>query len=283
MGAPRLDKRLGQHHLRQPHLCAPLVDFLVPAGRTVIEIGPGGGALTGPLLAAGARVIAWELDLGWALRLGIASRSPSLAVVAGDALDLPFARLPAGTLVAGNLPYNVATALIDRLLAEGRGVARAGFLVQWEVARRLAAAPGEADYGALSVLTQSRAAVEILGRVPRGAFRPPPKVDGAFVGLVPRAAVPVELCEPFRAVVLAAFRARRKTLRNSLAVTLGRPAAERLLAAARIAPDRRAEQLLLDQFIALAGEMQVVGEGPPAPESGASMTSIETGSARSDR
>ncbi len=283
MSVPPLDKRLGQHHLRQPGQCAPLVEFLAPAGCTVIEIGPGGGALTGTLLAAGARVLAWELDVGWALRLGTSSRSASLAIVAGDALDLPFARLPPGTLVGGNLPYNVATVLIDRMLADGAAVARAAFLVQLEVARRLAAAPGDADYGALSVLTQARATVEILGRVPRGAFRPPPKVDGAFVGLVPRAAVPVELREPFRAVVFAAFRARRKTVCNSLASTLGRPAAERLLAAAGIAPDRRAEQLLLDQFIALAAAMRTVAEGPPAPETGASMTSIEHESARSDR
>lgn len=280
---PRLDKRLGQHHLRQSHLCQPLIDFLGPAGRMVIEIGPGGGALTEPLLAAGARVVAWELDLAWALRLGSGSPTRGLAVVAGDALDLPFARLPSGTLVAGNLPYNVATALIDRLLADGREVVRAAFLVQWEVARRLAAAPGEADYGALSVLTQSRAAVNLLGRVPRGAFRPPPKVDGAFVGLVPRAVVPVELREPFRAVVLAAFQARRKTLRNSFATTLGRARAEHLLATAGIAPDGRAQDLSLDQFIVLASAKAIGAEGESLGESGATMTSIAHHPARSDR
>ncbi|MGH9465285.1 MAG: 16S rRNA (adenine(1518)-N(6)/adenine(1519)-N(6))-dimethyltransferase RsmA [Thermoanaerobaculia bacterium] len=283
MRAPRLDKRLGQHHLRRPDLCAPLVDFLAPSGRTVIEIGPGGGALTEALLAAGARVLGWEVDLAWALRLGSASRSRALAVVAGDALDLPFARLPAGTLVAGNLPYNVATALIDRLLADGTAVSRAAFLVQWEVARRLAAAPDEPDYGALSVLTQARSTVEILGRVPRRAFRPPPKVDGAFVALVPRAVVPAELRESFRAVVLAAFQARRKTLRNSLAMTLGRLAAERLLAVAAVVPDRRAEQLSLDQFVALARAKALEGEEPPATDSDATMISIDHEPARSDR
>ncbi len=254
MTHPPLRKPLGQHHLRQPHLVAPLIGYLQPAGRLVVEIGPGGGALTGELLAAGARVIAWELDLAWALRLPAVLRSPRLAVVAGDALTLPFARLPPGSLVAGNLPYNVATALIDEMLETGDGIERAAFLVQWEVARRLAARPGDPDYGALSLLTQARAEVEVLGRVPRGAFRPPPKVEGAFVGLRPRSAVPAALRASFRAVVLDSFHGRRKTLRNSLASRRGRPEAERLLAAAGIAHGCRAEQLALAEFVALARE-----------------------------
>lgn len=249
----------------------------------VIEIGPGAGALTRPLLAAGARVIAWELDLAWALALAGPSWPPALSVVAGDALDFAFGRLPGGTLVAGNLPYNIATPLIERMLADGRGVTRAAFLVQREVARRLAAGPGDADYGALSVLTQARAAVEILGYVPRGAFVPAPNVDGAFVGLVPRSLVPMEFAPRFREVVLAAFQARRKTVRNSLASTLGRAQAGRLLEAAHVPPDLRAEQLSLDQFLGLARAADAASHGPTVQERGATMTSIEHVPARSDR
>jgi 16S rRNA (adenine1518-N6/adenine1519-N6)-dimethyltransferase len=248
---PVYRKELGQHHLRSAALSAPLVAFLEPAGGLVLEIGPGDGALTEPLLAAGARVWAWELDLAWALRLGRRIEG-ALQVVVGDALQLPFARLPAGVLIAGNLPYNVATPLIDRIL-DAPPVRRAAFLVQREVGERLAAAPGEPAYGALSVLVQARARVELLARVSRGSFRPPPKVDGVFVGLTPRPDAPRgAAASRLRETTFAAFATRRKTLRNNLARVWGSEWTERTLAGLRLDRERRAETLSVEEFVALS-------------------------------
>jgi 16S rRNA (adenine1518-N6/adenine1519-N6)-dimethyltransferase len=290
----RLDKRLGQHHLVDGALARPLVGFLRPAGERVVEIGPGGGALTAELLAAGAeRVFGWELDPGWAAELARRLADPRLVPVVGDALDLDWRRLPrlaggggempagpvtdptagpvtrttAGPaaetlpesgprplLVCGNLPYNVATALIERLLtgADPGSVPRAAFLVQKEVAERLVARPGDPAYGGLSVLVAAHAEARLLGRLRPGSFRPPPRVDSAFVGLtlrpppLPRGEMPA-----FLATVRAAFAQRRKTLRNALAASWGRPAAETALAAAGLDPGTRAERLGLDDFLAL--------------------------------
>jgi 16S rRNA (adenine1518-N6/adenine1519-N6)-dimethyltransferase len=253
--APRLKKALGQHHLVDGRLCRPLVDFLRPQGERVVEIGPGGGVLTAELLAAGARVWAWELDFEWAAELS--RRLPptaqgGLSPVVGDALEIPWGNLPAPTLAAGNLPYNVATAILERLLPHGDRVPRAAFLVQKEVADRLVAGPGDGAYGALSVLTAAWCRAVFLARVRRGSFRPPPKVEGAFVGLtlhpppLPAAAMPA-----FVATVRLAFSQRRKQVRNALASGWGREAAEATLEAAGLPPTARAETLALDQFLAL--------------------------------
>jgi 16S rRNA (adenine1518-N6/adenine1519-N6)-dimethyltransferase len=117
-----------------------------------LEIGPGGGVLTAELLAAGARVTGWELDAGWAIHLKRALPDPRLALVVGDALRIAWDRLLPPTLVAGNLPYNVATAIIEDLLPHHASIPRAAFLVQKEVADRIVAAPGTDAYGSFSVL-----------------------------------------------------------------------------------------------------------------------------------
>jgi 16S rRNA (adenine1518-N6/adenine1519-N6)-dimethyltransferase len=254
--SPRLKKALGQHHLVSGALCRPLIDFLQPDGQRVIEVGPGGGVLTRELLAAGARVLAWEVDLEWAAelrrRLGVGKAGGRLAIVVEDALDLPWGRLPAPTLAAGNLPYNIATALLGALLPHHRRVPRAAFLVQREVAERLLARPGDAAYGSLSVLVAAQARAVPLGRVRRGSFRPPPKVEGAYVGFELRPPpLPEDEMPAFLATVRLAFGQRRKTLRNALAAGWGKERAGTVLAALGLPDDARAERLGIDELLAL--------------------------------
>jgi 16S rRNA (adenine1518-N6/adenine1519-N6)-dimethyltransferase len=247
---PALKKALGQHHLVDGSLCRPLVQFLAPQGQRVLEIGPGGGVLTAELLAAGARVLGWELDPDWAAVLRRRLPDPRLTLVVGDALEIAWARLPAPTLIAGNLPYNVATAILEALLPHHARVPRAAFLVQKEVADRIVATPGTDAYGSFSVIVAAWARPRILGKVKPGSFRPPPKVDSAFVGLelqpppLPDAEMPA-----FVSLVRQAFSQRRKTLRNSLSSGWGREKAEAVLAAVGIPERARAEELGMGEFL----------------------------------
>lgn len=257
---PSYKKRFGQHHLVHSGLCRPLIEFLDPAARPVLEVGPGGGALTRALLDAGGSVLAVEVDPAWAFALrrrmsGSGAESATklgLAIAVADALEIDWERLPEGCRVAGNLPYNVATPLLRTILSACPVGTRAGFLVQWEVGRRLTAEPGGKEYGALSVLVAARAGVEELGRVKATSFRPPPKVDGLFVGLTMRHP-PVDEVEmgAFTGLVQAAFAQRRKTLRNALGAAWGRSTALAALEAAGIDPGERAERLSLADFTRL--------------------------------
>ncbi|MEM1205259.1 MAG: 16S rRNA (adenine(1518)-N(6)/adenine(1519)-N(6))-dimethyltransferase RsmA [Acidobacteriota bacterium] len=254
MVRPAYRKRFGQHHLVSVDLCRPLFEFLQPADWPVVEIGPGGGVLTGGLLDAGARVLALEVDLDWAAYLRC--RLPAAQLVAMDALAFPWGRLREPTLVAGNLPFNVGTRIIGDLLVAASArpdlLPRLGFMVQKEVADRLTAAPGDGAYGALSVLVAASARARRLGNVAPGSFRPPPKVAAAFVGLEPRPA-PLDAADmvAFRSTVHLAFGQRRKTLRNALAAGVGRGRAEAALTTAGIDPRRRAETVDLEGFLAL--------------------------------
>ncbi len=250
---PSLQKSLGQHHLRHPGSAAPAVDFLNVAGRSVVEIGPGGGVLTRLLLERGAsRVIGCEIDLLWAMELRRRIADPRLILVAGDGCDLRYEKAPASTRIAGNLAYNVATRIVLAVLERAPVGARAAFLVQREVANRLAAAPGDADYGGLSVLASARAIVRRLSVVLPGSFVPSPAVTSAFVGLE-RAAAPVGEAEwpAFTDFVRTAFSQRRKTLVNNFRPSVGRPVAEAALAALDLPPRVRAESLGLAEFVGL--------------------------------
>ncbi len=262
MVRPRLDKRLGQHHLTRGEVCRPLIDYLRPAGERVLEIGPGGGVLTRELLAAGAEAVwGWELDPAWAAALAAdLARGPDrsrVALVVGDALALDWRRLAGERrphLVAGNLPYNVATPILERMLtgAPPGAVVRAAFLLQREVAERLVAPPGGRAYGALTVLVAAHADARLLGHVRPGAFRPPPKVDSAFVGLAPHPPpLPPAEMPAFLRTVGVAFAQRRKTLRNALGAAWGKAEAARTLDRAGIPPNIRAEALDLDCFLDL--------------------------------
>jgi 16S rRNA (adenine1518-N6/adenine1519-N6)-dimethyltransferase len=247
---PSLKKSLGQHHLVDGAICRPLITFLEPAGRRVLEIGPGGGVLTAELLAAGARVIGCELDLDWAAELRRRLPGAALNLVVGDALEIDWSRLPSPTRVAGNLPYNVATVIIERLLPHHLNVPRAAFLVQKEVADRLVARPREEAYGSLSVIVAAWSKARVLGRVRPGSFRPPPKVDSAFVGFELHAPpLPPGEMPAFTTFVRLAFAQRRKTLRNSLASGWGKERAEAVLAAAGLGEKVRAEELGLEELL----------------------------------
>ncbi len=256
---PSLKKKLGQHHLVDGALCRPLIQFLSRPGQSlegqrVLEIGPGGGVLTRELLAAGARVLGWELDPAWAATLRHRLPDPRLSLAVADALDLPWHRLPAPTLVAGNLPYNVATAILERLLPHHERVPKAAFLLQKEVAERLVAKPGDDAYGSLSVIVAAYAEAQLLGRVRPGSFRPPPKVDSAFVGLTLHAPpLPAEQMPAFVDLVRLAFNQRRKTLRNALAAGWGRERAEEVLRRAGVDGGRRAEEVGLEELVRLHG------------------------------
>ena len=222
-----LQKRYGQHHLVRGSICDPLVDFLAPTGELVVEI-----------------------DIAWAATLSRRSSSGALRLLIMDAATIDWRQLPVGTLVTGNLPFNVSTVLIEQILPRWQQIPRAAFLVQREVGDRLLAAPGDGAYGALSVLTAARARVSKLGRVSRGSFRPPPKVDGVFIGLELVAPILEESqMRGFTATVRQAFAQRRKQLRNALASGWGREVAAAVLAAAGIDPRVRAEELSLEEFL----------------------------------
>lgn len=220
----------------------------------MLEVGPGPGGLTRALLATPlAHLTAVELDPRAVAALGeLAAAHPGrLAVIAGDARGFDGAALlPAPRQVVANLPYNIGTPLLLGWLRQGAAWERLTLMFQEEVALRITAAPGTAAYGRLAVLAQWVAEARLALRLPPGAFRPPPRVHSAVVVLTPRAPQPAPAM--FRAmerVTAAAFGQRRKMLRGALR-PLGE--AEALLAAAGIAPERRAEEVPVAAFEALA-------------------------------
>ncbi|HEY8014174.1 MAG TPA: 16S rRNA (adenine(1518)-N(6)/adenine(1519)-N(6))-dimethyltransferase RsmA [Dongiaceae bacterium] len=253
-----LDARrsLGQHFLLDLNLTGRIARAAGELGPgTTIEIGPGPGGLTRALLAHGAeRVIAIERDERClpALR-DIAEAFPGrLEIRHADALRIDADRLGDGPRrIVANLPYNVATALLLRWLATPERFERMVLMFQREVADRLVALPRRKDYGRLAVAAQWRCRATRLFDIPPRAFTPPPKVTSSVVELVPLAA-PLAPADPalMERVTAAAFGQRRKMLRQSLRALGGDPAA--LLAAAGIAPTRRAEELTIAEFAALA-------------------------------
>jgi 16S rRNA (adenine1518-N6/adenine1519-N6)-dimethyltransferase len=249
-----LGRRFGQHFL----VSTSVLDRIAAAAcgeRTpaVIEIGPGRGALTAPLLARSDRVIAIEVDsvLVHYLRQKFrdAIDAGRLQLIEGDVLKADFAAAAARPVIAGNLPYYITSPILERVFSLNGAWERAVFLVQTEVAERIAAGPGSRDYGYLSVLVQTRACAEILFPVGHEAFRPRPKVDSAVVRLTPRDAA-VELgvvnVPAFLKFAQHCFRHKRKTLRNNLGSVYGLEKID-ALAEARL----RAEQVGLPELAAL--------------------------------
>ncbi len=251
---PPARKSLGQHFLHDHAILRRIADA-TGAGRedTVIEIGPGRGTLTDLLRDRARRVLAIELDQALAALLRERYRDdPRVEIVQADVLEVELSELAGGEyLLVGNVPYYITTPIIFHALRPPRPRC-AVYMVQREVAVRLAAAPGRREYGALSVNVQSVAAVELLFRVPAGAFVPPPKVESAVVRVTPRGdpLVAPDLEDRFRTFVIGAFGARRKQMRRVLRTVTGMSMgeAEAVLAAADVRPEARPEVLEPAEF-----------------------------------
>ncbi|HEY0181107.1 MAG TPA: 16S rRNA (adenine(1518)-N(6)/adenine(1519)-N(6))-dimethyltransferase RsmA [Dokdonella sp.] len=247
-------KRFGQHFLRDAAVLRRIVDAIAPRpGDRVVEIGPGEGALTLPLLRALGRLTVVELDRDLIPRLRDAAAGVGeLEIVHADVLAVDLRALAHGAplRVVGNLPYNISSPILFHCLDQLDAIEDMHFMLQREVVERMAAPPGGKVYGRLSVMLQLACRVEPLFEVPPAAFRPPPKVDSAVVRLVPLAPERRPRADPatLARVVRDAFGQRRKTLANALAGVL---APERIVAAG-VDPRARAEQLDPHAFVALA-------------------------------
>jgi len=243
----RARKRFGQHFLHDPRVIARIVAAVAPRpGERIVEIGPGLGALTGLLLERAGTLEVIEIDRDLAARLA-QTGGGKLSVHSADVLRFDFAVLAGDQRLrlVGNLPYNIATPLLFHLYGQAERIEDMVFMLQKEVADRLAAAPGSKDYGRLSVMIQWRFAVKKLFDVGAGAFTPAPKVESTLVSLRPR---PPEIAlhdaARFGDIVRSAFAQRRKTLRNALKEWVTPEQFQR----AGIDPGRRAETLAPVEF-----------------------------------
>ena len=242
-------KRFGQHFLASDGVIERIVAAAgISPGDPVLEVGPGPGVLTAALVRAGAQVTAVELDRDCASH--VSALLPMVRVVQGDAASLDLGPLLPGSgwRCVSNLPYNVGTRILLRLLDHQPPLERLVLMLQREVALRLWAPPGDRARGSLSVAVQARAEVSRVCKVPPGAFLPPPKVESAVVLLRPRTGEPVPA--GLDAVLRAAFAAPRKTLRNNLRAAWG-PAAEQAMADAQVSPGARPAELDLDAWLRL--------------------------------
>jgi 16S rRNA (adenine1518-N6/adenine1519-N6)-dimethyltransferase len=243
-----LKKRFGQHFLTDRSILRRIVEFAgVTANDVVFEIGPGRGTLTREIAAVAKQVTAIEIDKD--LIPALRSEMPAnVDIIEGDALEVEF---PSGPVrLVGNLPYNIATPLFKRLIANRGRIVNVTVMIQKEVAERLTAKPNTSDYGPLSVLVQYYANVTYGFTVPPGAFRPKPKVDSAVVRLDWKPNV--RDAQPFTDFVHQAFSLRRKKLVNNLLhmfPSLGREEILRRIANAGIEADVRPEVLSIDEFV----------------------------------
>ncbi|HET9836541.1 MAG TPA: 16S rRNA (adenine(1518)-N(6)/adenine(1519)-N(6))-dimethyltransferase RsmA [Rhodanobacteraceae bacterium] len=250
----RPKKHYGQHFLHERGIVERIVAAIAPQpGDRIVEIGPGEGALTLPLLDVAHTLTAIELDAELIEPLRAAAQARGeLTIIHADVLDVDFTALAGGgkLRLAGNLPYYVSSPILFHCLKHARAISDMVFMLQKEVVDRMAAPPGSKTYGRLSVMLQLACKVEPLLRVPPGAFRPPPQVDSAVVRLVPLA-TPLDAQvdhAQVEAIVRAAFGQRRKTLSNALSGLLDADT----IRAAGIDPRARAETLSPQQYVGLA-------------------------------
>lgn len=251
-------KRFGQHFLIDEGVTDAIVRAVAPMpDDNVVEIGPGLSALTAPLLQRLNHLTVVEIDRDLADRLRYQHKPEQLTVIQGDALQLDFSDMGTGLRVVGNLPYNISSPLLFHLLDFADQIQDQHFMLQREVIDRMVAKPSSGDYSRLTVMLQSRYAMEKLFDVPPEAFDPPPRVVSAVVRMVP---LPETRLQPrsasaFAAVVTRAFAQRRKMLRRGLADWTPVIAWDEL----GIAPTSRAEELSVAQFIALADCLLAAG------------------------
>jgi len=249
-------KRFGQNFLADPHYVARIVNAIAPRpGDNIVEIGPGLGALTRPLIEACGRITGIEIDRDLAARLAAEYPPDRLLLRVTDALRFDFTTLGGDLRVIGNLPYNISSPLLFHLAQYDAIVRDITVMLQKEVVQRMAAAPGTAEYGRLTVMLQARFAVERLFVVPAGAFRPAPKVESAVARLVPLAGARPHIADAalFGQLVMAAFGQRRKTLRNALKAY----ATDAELEREGIAPGARGETLSVADYVRLANALAV--------------------------
>lgn len=247
-------KHLGQNFLHDRSVVERIVLAVDPQpGERIVEIGPGQGALTVPLLRRAGALTAIEFDRDLLQPLAAAAQAHgALRLIGADALRVDFSLLADDGQIrlVGNLPYNVSSPILFHALDHAASIRDMHFMLQKEVVERMAADPGSKVYGRLSVMLQAYCAVTPLFTVGPGAFRPAPKVESAVVRLVPRPAdtVGIKDRQRFAAIVRAAFGQRRKTLRNALDGVLD---SSQMLAAG-VRPDARAEQLHVADFVRLS-------------------------------
>ena len=263
-------KRFGQNFLVSSGVIANIVAAIAPRpDDTVVEIGPGLGALTEPLLAKLAHLHVVEIDRDLIARLRERFAAERLTIHEGDALAFDFATLapaPRRLRIVGNLPYNISSPLLFHLTGVAGAVRDMHFMLQREVVDRMVAAPGGSDYGRLSVMLQYRFDMARLFIVPPGAFNPPPKVDSAIVRLIPLERATYSGGDTavdeafFASLVTQAFSQRRKMLRN----TLRDWASEEQLCTVGIAPTARAEDLAVADYVRLANALVAAGVKPPS-------------------
>lgn len=250
----RARKRFGQHFLRDQSVVRRIVDAIAPQpGELIVEIGPGRGALTFPLLARGCELHAIEIDRDLAADLRACTpHHHNLIVHEADALRIDLAHIappPRRLRVAGNLPYNISTPLLFRLLASFPRITDMHLMLQREVVDRMVSEPGSRAYGRLSVMVQLDCDVERIIEVGRGAFTPAPRVDSTVVRLRPRAKFALDRAsrDRFDDIVRSCFSKRRKTLRNALRGLCTEPT----IVAADLDPRTRPEMLAVEEFVRL--------------------------------
>ena len=244
-------KRFGQHFLADAAVIDAIVGLIDPRpGQALVEIGPGLGAMTDPLVARCERLTVVELDRDLAARL---RKRAELQVIESDVLRVDFPALASAAAagdrlrIVGNLPYNISTPILFHLLPAAAQVEDQHFMLQKEVVERMAAAPCSKDYGRLSVMLQWRYDIESVLDVPPGAFEPPPRVDSAVVRMLPFPAPPAVDAALLGELVATAFSQRRKLLRHTLGKWL-----EARGFGGSFDTQRRAEEVPVSDFVALA-------------------------------
>lgn len=254
-------KRFGQHFLVDQEVVERIVGAIdLGRGDHVVEIGPGLGALTGPLLARLDHLHVIEIDRDLGQRLVDRYPADRLTVHRADALNFDFSALPAPLRMAGNLPYNISTPLLFHAAAFATRCTDFHFMLQQEVVDRMVSEPSGPEYGRLSVMLQYRFRIDRLFEVSARSFRPQPKVRSAVVRLVPRRAEELRAISHagFAEVVSRAFSMRRKMLRNTLAELIS----ARELAEMGIDPEKRAQDLPVAAFVTIANRLAGAGTGP---------------------